>query len=61
MAVWQVLLNVSLADLPLNGVNGIDTSGFEQAHTSTHYTKRTNLTIQQLNTTLLVDTVPTPF
>jgi IS5 family transposase len=56
MAVWRVVLNVSLADLPLNGVTGIDASGFEQAHASTHCTKRTNLTIQQLKTTLLVDT-----
>ena len=56
MVVWRVLLNVSLADLPLNGVTGIDASGFERAHASTHYTKRTNLPIQQLKTTLLVDT-----
>ncbi len=56
MAVWRVLLNVSLADLPLNGVTGIDASVVERAHASTHYTKRTNLTIQQLKTTLLVDT-----
>ncbi|MFB1064830.1 IS5 family transposase [Natrinema sp. H-ect4] len=56
MAVWRVLLNVSVRDLPVNGVTGIDASGFERAHTSTHYTKRTNLTIQQLKTTLLVDT-----
>lgn len=56
MAVWRVLLNVSLSDLPLNGVTGIDASGFERAHASAHYTKRTNLTIQQLKTTLLVDT-----
>ena len=56
MAVWRVLLNVSLADLPLNGVTGIDASGFERAHAATHYTKRTNLTIQQLKTWLLVDT-----
>ena len=56
MAVWRVLLNVSLADLPLNGITGIDASGFERAHASTHCTKRTNLTIQQLKTTLLVDT-----
>lgn len=55
MAVWRVLLNVSLADLPLNGVTGIDASGFERAHASAHYTKRANLTIQQLKTTLLVD------
>jgi IS5 family transposase len=56
MAVWRVLLNVSLKDLPLNGVTSIDASGFERAHASTHYMKRTNLTIQQLKTTLLVDT-----
>ncbi|WP_226043163.1 IS5 family transposase [Natrinema sp. DC36] len=56
MAVWRVLLNVSLADLSLNGVTGIDASGFERAHASTHYTKRTNLTTRQLKTTLLVDT-----
>jgi IS5 family transposase len=56
MAVWRVVLNVSLADVPLNGVTGIDASGFERTHASTHYTKRTNLTIQQLKTTLLVDT-----
>jgi IS5 family transposase len=56
MAVWRVLLNVSPADLPLIGVTGIDASGFERAHASTHYTKRTNLSIQQLKTTLLVDT-----
>ena len=55
-AVWRVLLNVSLTDLPVNDVIGIDASGFERAHVSTHYTKRTNLTIQQLKTTLLVDT-----
>ena len=56
MAVWRVLLNLSLADLPVSHVTDIDASGFERAHTSVHYTKRTNLTIQQLKTTLLVDT-----
>jgi IS5 family transposase len=56
MAVWRVLLTVSLEDLPVNGITGIDASGFERAHTSAHYTKRTNPTIQQLKTTLLVDT-----
>lgn len=56
MVVWRVLLNVSLADVPLNGVAGIDVSGFERANASAHDTKRTNLTIQQLKTTLLVDT-----
>lgn len=48
MAVWRVLLNVSLADMLVNGVIGIDASGFERAHASTHYTRRTSLTIQQL-------------
>jgi IS5 family transposase len=56
MAVWRVLLTISVGDLPLNGVTGIDASGFERAHPSAHYTKRTNLTIQQLKTTMLVDT-----
>jgi IS5 family transposase len=56
MTVWRALLNVSLDDLPLNAVAGIDASGFERAHASTHYTKRTNLTIQQLKTTFLADT-----
>lgn len=37
MAVWRVLLNVSLADLPVKAVTGIDASGFERAHASTHY------------------------
>ena len=54
MAVWRVLLKVSLADFPVNGVTGVDASGFERAHASTHYTKRTNFIIQRL--TLLVDT-----
>ena len=56
MAVWRVLLNVSLADLPVNGVTGIDASGSERAHASTHYTKRANLGIQQSKATLPVDT-----
>lgn len=49
-------MNALLADLPLNDVTGIDATGFERAHTTAHYTKRTNLTIQQLKTTPLVDT-----
>lgn len=56
MTVWRVLLSVSLADLPLNYITGIDASGLERFHTSAHYTKRTDLIIQQLKTTLLVDT-----
>ena len=56
MAVWRVLLNLSVTLLPTNGVVGIDASGFGRSHASKHYTKRTKLTIQQLKVTLLVDT-----
>lgn len=52
LAVCRVLLNASLADLPLNGVTGIDTSGFERTHASAQYTRRTNFAIQQLETML---------
>src|SRR6056297_1423968 len=55
MAVWRVLLNLSVTLLPTNGVVGIDASGFDRSHASKHYTKRTKLTIQQLKVTLLVD------
>jgi len=58
MAVWRVLLNLSITLLPTNGVVGIDASGFDRSHTSKHYTKRAKLTIQQLKVTLLVDTRP---
>ena len=56
MAVWRVLLNLSISLLPTNGVTGIDASGFDRNHASKHYTKRAELTIQQLKVTLLVDT-----
>ena len=56
MAVWRVLLNLSVTFLPTNGVVGIDASGFDRSHASKHYTKRAELTIQQLKVTLLVDT-----
>lgn len=56
MAVWRVLLNLSVSLLPTNGVVGIDASGFDRSHASKHYTKRAKLTIQQLKVTLLVDT-----
>ena len=56
MAVWRVLLNLSVTLLPTNGIVGIDASGFDRSHASKHYTKRTKLTIQQLKMTLLVDT-----
>ena len=56
MAIWRVLLNLSVTLLPTNGVVGIDASGFDRSHASKHYTKRAKLTIQQLKVTLLVDT-----
>ena len=56
MAVWRVLLNLSVSLLPTNGIAGIDASGFDRSHASKHYTKRAKLTIQQLKITLLVDT-----
>jgi len=56
MAVWRVLLNLSVTLLPTNGLVGIDASGFDRSHASKHYTKRAELTIQQLKVTLLVDT-----
>ena len=34
---------------------GIDASGFNRSHASKHYTKRAELTIQQLKMVLLVD------
>ena len=55
MAVWRVLLNLSVSLLPTNGVVGIDASGFDRSYASKRYTKRTQLTIQQLKVTLLVD------
>ncbi|GAB7020972.1 hypothetical protein JCM18750_38340 [Halostagnicola bangensis] len=56
MAVWGVLLNLSVSLLPTNGFTGIGASGFYRGHASKHYTKRAKLTIQQLKVTLLVDT-----
>jgi IS5 family transposase len=56
MAVWRVLLNLSVSLLPTSGIVGIDASGFDRGYASKHYTKRTKLTIQQLKVTLLVDT-----
>ena len=56
MAVWRILLNLSVSLLPTNGVVGIDASGFDRSHASKHCTKRAKLTIQQLKVTLLVDT-----
>ncbi len=60
MAVWRFVLNFSRGFADSLDI-GIEASGFEQAHTSAHSTKPTNLTIQQLKTTLLVDTRTTAF
>ena len=54
MAVWRVLLTLSATLLPTSGVVGVDASGFDRSHASKHYTKRAELTIQQLKVTLLV-------
>jgi hypothetical protein len=32
MAVWRVLLNLSVTLLPTNGVVGIDASGFDRSY-----------------------------
>jgi hypothetical protein len=56
MAVWRVRLDLSVTPPPTNGVTGIGASGFDRSHASKHYTKRTNLTIQQLEVTSSVDT-----
>ena len=52
MAVWRVILTLSATFLPTSGIVGVDASGFDRSHPS----KRTELTIQQLKVTLLVDT-----
>lgn len=52
MAVWCFLLNHSVTFHSTNDVVGIDASGFDRGHASKHYTKRTKLTIQQLQVTL---------
>ena len=46
MAVWRVLLTLSVTLFPTNGVVGIDASSFDRSHASKHDTKRTKLTIQ---------------
>jgi len=56
MAVWRVILALSTVLLPTSGVVGVDASGFDRSHASKHYTKRAEITIQQLKVTLLVDT-----
>ena len=55
MAVWRVLLDLSVTLLPTNGIVGIDVSGLDRSHASKYYTKRTKLTMQQLKVTVLVD------
>jgi IS5 family transposase len=56
IAVWRVLLNLSISLLPNTGIVGIDASGFDRNHASKHYTKRAKLIIQQLKVTLMIDT-----
>ncbi len=56
MAIWRVLLTLSVTQLPTNGIVSIDASGLERSHASKHYTKRAKLRIQQLKATLLIDT-----
>lgn len=56
VAVWRVLLDLSVSLLPTNGTAGIDASGFDRSRASNRYTKRVKLTTQQLKVTLLVDT-----
>lgn len=56
MAIWRVLLNVSMTDISRRGVTGIDTSGIDRVHASMHYDKYISVRIQQLKTTLLDDT-----
>ncbi len=48
--------SLSVTLLSTSGVVGIDASGLDRSHASKHYTKRAELTIQQLKVTLLVDT-----
>jgi hypothetical protein len=40
MAVWRVLLNLSVTFLPTNGVVGIDASGFDRSYASKHFLMR---------------------
>lgn len=54
--LWRLMLRASAEILEKNGIGGVDASGFERSHASRHYTKRAKLHIQELKTTLLVDT-----
>ncbi len=56
MAVWRVLSTHSAAPLPTGGIVGVAASVFDCSQAAKHYTKRAELTIQQLKVTLLVDT-----
>jgi hypothetical protein len=55
MAVWRVLLNFSTTLIPTGSVAGVDASGLDRGHVLKRYTKRAELTIQQLKMTLLVN------
>lgn len=50
MAVWRMLLNLSITLLLMNGVVGIDASGFDRSHASKYYTQCAELTIQPRTT-----------
>jgi len=54
IAVWRILLTLSVALLPTSGIVGVDASGFDCSHASKHYIKCTEFTIQQVKVTLLV-------
>jgi len=56
MAVRRIILTLSATLFPTSGVVRIDAPGFDRSPTSKRYTKRAELTIQQLKVTLLVDT-----
>ncbi|WP_342746482.1 transposase [Natrinema ejinorense] len=56
LAVWRVLLDLSVSLLPTTGVAGIGALGFDRSWASKHYTKRSKLTSQQLKATPFVET-----
>jgi len=55
MKTWRALLKLSMKKLDLSGVTGIDASGFDMSYASRHYTKRAEMKLSSLKTTLLVD------
>ncbi len=55
MAVWRVLLNLSVTLFPTNGVVGIDASGVDRSHASKHH-QANEADDSAAEVTLLVDT-----